>query len=183
LQVKGKYVEHEDYHYACEQLKSIRQDLTVQVRGADMDSPAVMVRLGPWRLSLRCAPLLQCLKGDFAVATYETHARIALENVCMEQKSCVVQPWPWLDPPPPRWDPLYCSQEDLAEFNQCQTQLVGLYRDGYDRTNEPEFTAYRILYQIYLSNSAGMSCQNGPSAKAQGMQLIRPTFYMYMQRC
>ena len=40
--------------------------------------------------------------------------------------------------------------EDIPEVNQCQTQLHELYNDDISGC-VPEFTAYRILYNVYIS--------------------------------
>lgn len=79
-----------DIHYAEDQLKAIRQDVTVQhVRGA------------------------------LPVQIYEAHARACLEH------------------------------GNGGDFNQCQTQLKVLYKEGAPGCVE-EFVAYRVLYQSIL---------------------------------
>jgi len=63
---------------------------------------------------------IQHIKNDFTIKVYETHARIALEN------------------------------NDIDQFNQCQTQLCILYKEGLVG-NEIEFLAYRIMYMALQS--------------------------------
>lgn len=84
------------YDWVCRQLKSVRQDYKVQaIRNADV------------------------------VETYETHARIALEN------------------------------GDLGEFNTCVAQVHDLYAILPDSAaSADEFTGYRILYNVITDAKA-----------------------------
>ncbi|KAH0471755.1 MAG: hypothetical protein KVP17_001263 [Porospora cf. gigantea B] len=70
--------------------------------------------------SLRQDMTVQGVRDGFAVAVYESNASIALEN------------------------------RDLGQFNQCQTQLIYLYREletgGFDSPRREEFLCYRMLY-------------------------------------
>lgn len=95
--VVRKYRAGNLYQYVNDQLKAIRQDLTVQH-----------------------------IENDFSVEVYETHARIAIEN------------------------------NDMGEFNQCQTQLSHLYAKLGLSSIAFEFTCYRILYLLLTNNQAGI---------------------------
>ena len=99
--VKIKYLHDEDYAYACEQMKSIRQDLTVQ-----------------------------SISNRFAAHVYETHARIALEcgdleeyNQCqsrlqdMKQKGVLVSV-----------DEFDCYRILHALFRDNKLELIGVLR-------------------------------------------------------
>ncbi|CAN0899125.1 SAC3 family protein A [Linum grandiflorum] len=82
-----------NYLFKCDQLKSIRQDLTVQR-----------------------------IRNQLTVKVYETHGRLAMEV------------------------------GDLAEYNQCQSQLQILYSEGIEGCIM-EFAAYNLLCVILHSNN------------------------------
>ena len=94
---------------------------------------------------------IQNIRSEFTVQVYETHARIALENVCRRVNYSIAEPW----------------QGDHADFNQCQTQLLELYEEGLPacplhariallsvQGSVEEFTAYFVLYNVYCNNSS-----------------------------
>eukprot|EP00043_Microstomoeca_roanoka_P000341 m.27502 g.27502 ORF g.27502 m.27502 type:complete len:660 (+) comp10261_c0_seq1:100-2079(+) len=69
---------------------------------------------------------VQNVRNTFTVQVYETHARIALEFA------------------------------DHEEFNQCQSQLNRLYKDGIPGQRE-EFLAYRVLEYMYKQSERDLN--------------------------
>ncbi|GAA5952085.1 hypothetical protein JCM21900_006246 [Sporobolomyces salmonicolor] len=76
--------------------------------------------------SMRQDLIVQRITNDFTVQVYEIHARIALEK------------------------------GDLGEFNQCQSRLRHLYRQGLNG-HPLEFLGYRILYLLFSRNRAELN--------------------------
>lgn len=77
IAVKSHWKANQDYVYACEQMKSIRQDLTVSK--TDLSSTCFCIFCS--FLMLTFCVQVQGVRTDFTVEVYETHARIALEKV------------------------------------------------------------------------------------------------------
>lgn len=117
VHIQQRYLQTEDFDWCNEQLKSLRQDLTVQS--------------SCWRRRSNQSHSYDTHSNSnkydrFVLNVYETHARILLEH------------------------------GDLAEFNQCQTNLAQLTNGnnnpgyGFQQSEEStaEFRAYAILYSL-----------------------------------
>ncbi|CAL9734538.1 protein Thp3p [Monosporozyma servazzii] len=98
--IMDRYTKHEvNYTYMCDQLKSIRQDMRVQM-----------------------------IENKFTMKVYQAHARLALEN------------------------------DDLGEFNQCQSRLFILYSiPTIKKTCYEEFVSYLILYYVLTEDSTSIT--------------------------
>ncbi|KAI6242744.1 PCI domain-containing protein [Aphelenchoides fujianensis] len=70
--------------------------------------------------SIRQDIITQDIRDDFAVSVYEEHVLLAIKH------------------------------KDREEFNQSQQQLKSLYVNMRDSPNRLTFTAYRLLYYVYL---------------------------------
>ncbi|UYV65258.1 LENG8 [Cordylochernes scorpioides] len=126
--VKDHWVKNQDYLYACDQLKAIRQDLTV--RSA-------------------------CLLNYLAVLTRCTGTRDPRQvHSPGVRDACPHGPrkgWQ------PSFPPVLCVvtavlQADHHEFNQCQSQLKVLHSEvGWG--SRLEFTGYLILYYVFTKNT------------------------------
>lgn len=72
---------------------------------------------------------------------------------------------------------------DLNEYNQCQTQLKQLYSAMHIQNikcpSEMEFTAYRILYYVYLQGNK--KYQNGSSDLSDIMSSLSPQAFKYVR--
>lgn len=94
LAVKAHWKTHQDYAYACEQMKSIRQDLTVcslTYRYCILHNNCFLsffffscehhLCVFKFYLSFPSTVQVQGVRTEFTVEVYECHARIALEKV------------------------------------------------------------------------------------------------------
>jgi len=88
--VKVKWLTKRNYFAACEQLKSIRQDITV-LNLALCSIYSVYIGTYQYAHALFSLFKVQRIKNEFTVDVYETHARLALENVsCKRDIICEI---------------------------------------------------------------------------------------------
>ncbi|EDO18405.1 hypothetical protein Kpol_1013p80 [Vanderwaltozyma polyspora DSM 70294] len=99
--------------------------------------------------SMRQDLRVQMIENQFTVKVYQTNARLALEN------------------------------DDIGEFNQCQSRLFALYeKENIKPSNIEEFTCYKILYCIMTENNSAIS-----SLKLKLLTKEMHIFANYMVRC
>ena len=78
VHVLNKYAKSNDYRYICDQMKAIRQDLTVSYHLTFID----FLNFNEFYFSLKPKTCqVQVIRNEFTIEVYETHARIAIKNV------------------------------------------------------------------------------------------------------
>ena len=119
--IKSQYIKFEDFEWANEQLKSVRQDLTVQH-----------------------------IRNNFALSVYETHARLLLEHGDLDefhQCQTMIQS---LISPASKLDPSTESSYQIGEDFQSTCIELNEWEDCLQQSNDAadEFYAYGLLYNL-----------------------------------
>lgn len=133
VHVKSHYIQHEDFEWANEQLKSIRQDVTVQH-----------------------------IRNKFVLDVYETHARLLVEHGELDefhQCQCMIQS---LTSPTSKLDPSAQPEEDSEGTDKFRYYHDDNNQEGEEQQAclrqseeaEDEFYAYGLLYNL-VQNSWG----------------------------
>lgn len=125
VHVKSQYIQHEDFEWANEQLKSIRQDVTVQH-----------------------------IRNKFVLDVYETHARLLVEHGDLNefhQCQCMIQS---LTSHTSKLDPIPQTVDDGTEKygydNDEGEEEQACLRQSEEA--EDEFYAYGLLYNLVQSS-------------------------------
>lgn len=131
VHVKSQYIQHEDFEWANEQLKSIRQDVTVQH-----------------------------IRNKFVLDVYETHARLLVEHGDLNefnQCQCMIQS---LTSPTSKLDPIPQTVDDMEGTEKYRYNHDGNDQEGEEQQAclrqseeaEDEFYAYGLLYNLVQSS-------------------------------
>lgn len=127
--IKGHYIQHEDFEWANGQLKSVRQDLTVQH-----------------------------IRNKFALDVYETHARLLLEHgdlnefhQCQTMLQSLTSPTSKLDPSVDNCDEIV-GHFRSAMVEGGEEECLKQSEDAAD-----EFYAYGLLYNLVQSSWGEMT--------------------------
>lgn len=125
--IKSQYVKNEDFEWANEQLKSVRQDMTVQH-----------------------------IRNKFVLDVYETHARLLLEhgdlnefNQCQTMIHSLCSPTNKLELSPESTDDIGGGFHTISSDADADQECLRQSEEGAD-----EFYAYSLLYNL-VQNSWG----------------------------
>lgn len=117
--IKSEYIKNEDFEWANEQLKSVRQDLTVQH-----------------------------IRNKFSLDVYETHARILLENGDLNEFHQCQTMIQTLTSPESKLDPSTKSTDDMGGGFHAAGNDDGEHGLKQSEEAADEFYAYGLLYNL-----------------------------------